>query len=57
MKKFISKPLPEKFSFEKDYLEKFYHNGDMFGIVCENYFIDIGIPTDFERANKEIANF
>ena len=57
MKKFISKSLPEKFSFEKDYLEKFYLNGDMFGIICEDYFIDIGIPIDFERANKEIANF
>jgi D-glycero-alpha-D-manno-heptose 1-phosphate guanylyltransferase len=51
---FLQEGLPEKFSFEKDYLEKFYKMRPMYGIVQDEYFIDIGIPEDFERANKEL---
>lgn len=53
--RFIKKDFPEKFSFEKDYLEKEYKKGNLFGIVQEGYFIDIGIPEDFERAQGELA--
>jgi D-glycero-alpha-D-manno-heptose 1-phosphate guanylyltransferase len=41
--------------FEKDYLEKEYKKGKLFGIVQEGYFIDIGIPEDFERATAGIS--
>ncbi|WP_207513635.1 nucleotidyltransferase family protein [Longitalea luteola] len=51
---FLHEALPEKFSFEKDYLEKLYTARPMYGIVQDAYFIDIGIPEDFERANKEL---
>ena len=47
--------FPEKFSFEKEYLEKYYPSRKMMGIVQDNYFIDIGIPEDYERASKELA--
>ena len=50
----IAEELPEKFSFEKDYLEKFYKERRMYGVVQDEYFIDIGIPEDFERAQKEM---
>ena len=53
--RFMKKDFPEKFSFEKDYLEKEYKNGKLFGIVQEGYFIDIGIPEDFERAQGELG--
>jgi D-glycero-alpha-D-manno-heptose 1-phosphate guanylyltransferase len=53
---FLKEGLPAKFSFEKDYLEQFYTVRPMFGIVQDAYFIDIGIPEDFERANEELAN-
>jgi D-glycero-alpha-D-manno-heptose 1-phosphate guanylyltransferase len=46
--------LPEKFSFEKDYLEKFYTQRPMYGVVQDAYFIDIGIPEDYEKANREL---
>ncbi len=46
--------LPEKFSFEKDYLEAYYDKRRMFGIEQEGYFIDIGIPEDYERAQAEL---
>ncbi len=52
--KFFNEKLPEKFSFEKDYLEKFYKSSRMFGVVQDEYFIDIGIPEDYERAQKEL---
>jgi D-glycero-alpha-D-manno-heptose 1-phosphate guanylyltransferase len=52
---FLNEGLPSKFSFEKDYLEQFYTVRPMFGIVQDAYFIDIGIPEDFERANRELA--
>ncbi len=46
--------LPQKFSFEKDFLEKYLHILTMIGVQDNGYFIDIGIPEDFKRANEEI---
>jgi len=51
---FLDEPLPEKFSFETDYLEKYYNKRSMFGLVQDKYFIDIGIPEDYERAQEEL---
>jgi D-glycero-alpha-D-manno-heptose 1-phosphate guanylyltransferase len=51
---FLREGLPEKFSFEKDYLEQYYNKRKIYGIVQDEYFIDIGIPEDFERAQKEL---
>ncbi len=55
---FKNENLPEKFSFEKDYLEKNVSSTSnpqkLFGIVQDKYFIDIGIPEDYERAQKEL---
>jgi len=53
---FLQEGLPEKFSFEKDYLEKLYTVRPMYGVVQDEYFIDIGIPEDFEKANRELVN-
>ena len=53
---FLEEGLPEIFSFEKDYLEKYNTKRRIFGLEQDQYFIDIGIPEDFERANKELAN-
>lgn len=50
-----AKKLPEKFSFEKDYFEAFVHEGNMYGFVSDGYFIDIGIPSDYERAQKDLV--
>lgn len=53
---FKKEALPEKFSFEKDYLEAFYKQRNFYGFVTDGYFIDIGIPEDYERAQTELAN-
>jgi D-glycero-alpha-D-manno-heptose 1-phosphate guanylyltransferase len=54
VKSFLGEDLPEKFSFEKDYLEKLFTERKMFGLVQDEYFIDIGIPDDYERAQTEL---
>jgi D-glycero-alpha-D-manno-heptose 1-phosphate guanylyltransferase len=51
---FLQEELPQKFSFETDYLEKFYSTGKMYGVVQDEYFIDIGIPEDYARAQQEL---
>jgi D-glycero-alpha-D-manno-heptose 1-phosphate guanylyltransferase len=51
---FKAEGLPAKFSFEKDYLEKLYSERKIFGVVDDGYFIDIGIPEDYHRAQHEL---
>jgi D-glycero-alpha-D-manno-heptose 1-phosphate guanylyltransferase len=55
VKKFRSEDLPEKFSFEKDYLERLVGERKFVGLVQDKYFIDIGIPADYDRAQHELA--
>ncbi len=43
------KELPESFSFERDYLEKFLASEKIFGVQNEYYFIDIGVPEDYQK--------
>ncbi len=52
--RFLQEPLPEKFSFETDYLQKFYQKKNIYGIAQDGYFIDIGIPEDYKRAQTEL---
>ena len=51
----LAEEMPSKFSFEKDYLEKYFDTRKIFGSVQDNYFIDIGIPEDFIRVQAELA--
>jgi len=51
---FLNIPFPKVFSFEKDYLEKMLTERDLYGMVQDKYFIDIGIPDDYRRAQTEI---
>jgi D-glycero-alpha-D-manno-heptose 1-phosphate guanylyltransferase len=44
---------PKAFSFEKDYLEA-AGASRLYGLVQDRYFIDIGIPEDYLRAQKEL---
>lgn len=49
--------LSEKFSFEADFLQIFINELQFFGVVSEGYFIDIGIPEDYAKAQTEIADY
>jgi D-glycero-alpha-D-manno-heptose 1-phosphate guanylyltransferase len=50
----IFEGLPEKFSFETEILKPETARKKTFGFINDNYFIDIGIPSDYERAQKEL---
>lgn len=52
--KFLTRSFPEKFSFEKDYLEKFCGEGKFYGSIQDGYFIDIGIPEDYRKAQNDL---
>jgi D-glycero-alpha-D-manno-heptose 1-phosphate guanylyltransferase len=52
--KFLSHSFDQKFSFEKDYLERYYTEGNLFGSVQQGYFIDIGIPEDYNKAQTDL---
>ena len=52
-----NKKLPEKFSFEKDFLEKYIDKIGVYGKVFDTFFVDIGIPEDYERAKREIGKY
>jgi D-glycero-alpha-D-manno-heptose 1-phosphate guanylyltransferase len=51
---FLQKPFPASFSFERDYLEKNYRSGKFLAMVSNAYFVDIGIPEDYQRAQEEL---
>ena len=53
--RFLLEDLPQKFSFEKDYLETQVDKRKMLGFIQDEYFIDIGIPEDFEKAQFELG--
>lgn len=53
---FLKNNFSDKFSFETDYLEKYYSSEKMMGLIQDSYFIDIGIPEDYERAGRELPN-
>ena len=45
--------LGSKFSFEQEFLEK--EAGNLLAFVSDNYFIDIGIPQDYKKAQKDFC--
>lgn len=45
--------LQGKFSFEKEIMESFYDRLDFYGLAFNSYFIDIGVPEDYSRAQLE----
>lgn len=47
--------MPDKFSFENDFMEKHLQNLRICAMNCSEYFIDIGIPADYEKAKRELA--
>ena len=46
--------FPDKFSFEKDFLEVYASEFAILAFPSDAYFIDIGIPEDYEKAKKEL---
>ena len=55
--RFANTSFPEIFSFEKEFLEKFTDEKKFYGLTQDAYFIDIGIPEDYEKAQSELKNY
>lgn len=48
--------LPSKFSFEKEVLEAAFQDAEFYGKDFQSYFIDIGVPEDYARAQTEFKS-
>lgn len=46
-----------KYSLEKEILEKKYNKCHFYGVAFDDYFLDIGIPKDYNRAQNEFKRF
>lgn len=49
------KPNQNRFSLERDILEKELEKSSVYAFLSEGYFIDIGIPEDYQRAQDEVS--
>lgn len=57
-KTFLKNTEPQKsFSIEYDFFAKLADKLWLQAFISNGYFIDIGIPEDFERAQKELLNY
>jgi D-glycero-alpha-D-manno-heptose 1-phosphate guanylyltransferase len=45
--------FPAKFSMEKDAFEQYYQKEALYGFAYDAYFLDIGIPEDYQKAQNE----
>ncbi|MBS1629809.1 MAG: nucleotidyltransferase family protein [Bacteroidetes bacterium] len=50
---FLNRDFPVRFSFEKDYLGQHVAEGIFQAFESKGYFIDIGVPEDYERAQQD----
>ena len=57
LKRNVFDEMPEKFSIEDDFFKPKVKEALMFGQPFDSYFIDIGIPEDYQRAQKEFEKF
>lgn len=49
--------LPAKGSLEADVLPHLAEDGALRGLVCDGFFLDIGVPEDFARAQTEVPAY
>lgn len=52
----LSKLPEERFSLEKDVMEKWVAEWRMYAFISQGYFVDIGIPTDYEKARRYFSS-
>lgn len=50
-------PAEERFSIERDFFSTRCNTLHMFGFLFDEYFIDIGVPEDYARAQDEFERF
>jgi len=50
---FVKNTFPKRFSMEKDAFEQYYTTQNFYGFPYKSYFLDIGIPEDYKKAQDE----
>ena len=55
--RFSALSFPNHYSFEKDYLESQFMNFSFYGFQSSEYFLDIGIPEDYEKAQEDFKQY
>jgi D-glycero-alpha-D-manno-heptose 1-phosphate guanylyltransferase len=48
--------FPDRFSYETDFLQRQGGREGFYGLVQDVFFIDIGVPEDYRKANNELEN-
>lgn len=51
---FRGRDLPQVFSFERDFLPLAASEGRVAGFTTDAWFLDIGVPEDYDRAQREL---
>ncbi|KAF5068336.1 D-glycero-alpha-D-manno-heptose 1-phosphate guanylyltransferase [anaerobic digester metagenome] len=54
---FKAQAMSGKFSLERDLFERKLNSGNIYGLIFNDYFLDIGIPADYHRAQTEFHAF
>ena len=52
----LNQDLPSKFSFEKELMQPMAGDPSCYGLSFNTYFIDIGVPEDYYRAQEEFKS-
>ena len=52
----LNQDLPSKFSFEKELMQPMAGDPSFYGLSFNTYFIDIGVPEDYYRAQEEFKS-
>ncbi|MBK5203059.1 MAG: nucleotidyltransferase family protein [Prolixibacteraceae bacterium] len=55
--KFEKRSFTERYSFEKEYLEKVVKQKCISGLIFDSYFLDIGIPESYMKAQIDFKKF
>jgi D-glycero-alpha-D-manno-heptose 1-phosphate guanylyltransferase len=53
---FLKLNLPSIFSLEIEFFKKVIDDNSAYGFICDNYFIDIGVPDDYEKAQLDFRS-
>ncbi len=49
--------LPERFSFETDFMKKNLAMLNICAFVADSFFIDIGVPEDYKKAQTALVKY
>ncbi len=56
-KALTSYSFPKKYSFEKEFLESKFNKLKFNGFISNGYFLDIGIPDDYDQAQEDFKRY